>query len=109
MTPEKKQKINRTIAKAMGDKVLELSGIYYTLGGDVFNPIDSVSDAMEAVDKTVDGDYDLDILRRNGKDYEAELYALKSGRGWFQGRAETRSAALSLAIMKYLEEIGPPL
>ena len=110
MKTEEKQKINKTIAEAMGLKVegplgnqsskivfIKNSGLPGT-----FNPLESISDAFKAVKKLglwlhLFGLHDVD---REG--YSAAVGKTVNTR--FRAEAETPAAAVSLALVQYIKE-----
>ena len=113
MTPEKKQEINRVIAEAMGSEILELGGIYYTLGADIFDPVDSISDALDAVDvicvsDTVPFQYVVTINKMSDGTFKATIttYTSKKEYGFSEtkGMGQTRPAAVSLALYEKIKE-----
>ena len=129
MTPEEKQKINRVIAEAMGwtwqahsnDGATHYYRWHNPQGQNVgsllaFNPVDSISDAMEGVDKIADGKYysiEIQYHPFASEKYERFGVFLKIER-FFKGGgsriiqtlefAETPAAAIALALAEYLKK-----
>ena len=108
MTPKKKQEINRVISEAMELKThrywkdLDRNPVYI-LDGHIFNPVDSISDALNAVDVIFSGGQLEIILDRDSNEswtcsiwhYRDELYT---------AGPETRPAAVSLALYEKIKE-----
>ncbi len=117
MIPEKKQKIIVAIAEAMGPiEVAVIDGLCYRMyDGLYFDPVDSDSDALRAVHVIADGKYySIQIQHHPFKEkHEKFGVFLKIERFFKSGGsriiqtlefAETRPAAVSLALAEFLKE-----
>ncbi len=119
MTPEKKQEINRVIAEEMGyeqaylddklDRYVWVNSVGRSFGPHCpVNPVDSISDALEAVDEIVPWSYSVDIYKSGLSGlYNVRLtvWIKDSIKGkLFIAEAETRPAAVSLALVQYIKE-----
>ncbi len=120
MTPLKKDEINRVIAEATGlhctfpditDKFWYKKDGYFC--SQTFNSVDSISDALDAVDvicvsDTVPFQYAVKINKMNDGTFKAAIttYTSKKEYGFSEvkGTAETRPAAVSLALYEYIKE-----
>ena len=115
MTPEKKQEINRAIAEELGLKYTKSPFIHgqkivlanpekvYVIGKPphLFNPVDSISDALEAVDVLIPNRRQLIMGWVAGR---IIIQIFTDDDEILNGQAETRSAAVSLALVQYIKE-----
>lgn len=115
MTPLKKDEINRTIAEAMGwtgftekrterDVILAHPPGEKTAYSSKFPlPADSISDALEAVDVLYGPWYTLTLISLDGGYYavlgKTDILFIDN-----DDKAETRPAAVSLALVQYIKE-----
>ena len=113
MTPAEIQDINRVIAEAMGRDTAPHIGsaiwIRVLSTWKVFNPADSISDAMEAVDVILPENH-LTIQTCGNGGFHAALNGRNRekrcvpNKGAYQAFGETRPAAISLALYEYIKE-----
>ncbi len=111
ITPEKIQEINRVIAEAMGyeiigsddDSIRVKPAPDHIWGWKLFNPYDSISDALEAVDVIIPRDKRM-FIAQYSKYWKCSIW--KGGRvdNTWSGEAETRPAAVSLALYEKIKE-----
>ena len=106
MTPEKKQEINRVIAEAMGLKLVPRiygSMVVIEEGTTQADYYNSISDALEAVDVIIPRDKRM-FIAQYSKYWKCSIW--KGGRvdNPWSGEAETRPAAVSLALYEKIKE-----
>ncbi len=100
MTPEEKQKITTLINEKLGRRIMAKNYSYPDVHKIQLAPIDSISDAMEAV-KILK----IPMAIWIGSEAEGSVYVEILGTLIGIGEIDWNfSAAVSLAIMKYLEE-----
>lgn len=116
MTPEKKLEINRVIAGELGLKLVpRIYGSMVvieegTTQADYYNSISDVLDAVDVicVSDTVPFQYAVTINKMNDGTFKAKIttYTSKKEYGFSEvkGTAETRPAAVALALVEYIEE-----
>ncbi len=99
------QNINRVIAEAMGPGLICIIDnlLYRMYDGLYFNPVDSISDVMEAVDKIFsEGQLEIILDRDSNESWTCSIWYYRDE--LYTAEAETPSAAISLALAEYLKE-----